>query len=283
MDSPAVTVIIPTFRRESALAGAIASALDQGGVSLEVIVLDDSPEGSAGPAVRALRDRRVTYVHRDRPSGGVPAAVRNEGLSLARGKYLHFLDDDDLLEEEALAALAAALDRSPEAGVAIGTVVPFGDDAAVLAQQRAYFAEAAARLRANRGGMGLVAAMLFGTTPLVNSACMIRRACAAHIGGYATDIPRCEDVDFYLRAIRSCGHVFVDSSVLRYRTGAQSLMHSLGDDYALVFASYRVIHRRYRAEHGIGEFALLKVLERWQRAYQRISPARGRIATTPVG
>lgn len=275
MADPVVSVIVPTFRRESTLVDAVRSALAQRGVAVEVIVLDDSPEGSARDVVRALDDPRLRYVHREKPSGGVPALVRNEGLSLSRGRFLHFLDDDDMLEEGALSALVAALDRAPGAGVAIGTVAPFGDDEAVLARQRAYFADAASRLRGSGGTMSLVASMLFGATPLINSACMIRRECAERIGGYATDVPRCEDVDFYLRAIRSSGYVFLDRPVLRYRTGAPSLMHSLADGSSLLRDSYRAIYRRYRREHGVIELAMLKLLAAWRRWSRRVMPNAG--------
>lgn len=265
MNEPTVSVVVPTFRREATVGAAVRSALEQAGVTVEVIVLDDSPEGSARAAIEAIGDARVRYVHRGVPSGGVPALVRNEGLALASGNYVHFLDDDDILESGALAALAGALERKDDAGVAIGVVVPFGDDARVLAEQRAYFAAAAERLRRISGRARLTAAMLFGTTPLINSVCLVRRSCARAIGGYATDVPRCEDVDFYLRAIRRCGYVFVDRPVLRYRTGAPSLMHSLADDSLLVGQSYRAIYARYRREHGALELALMRLLALWQR------------------
>jgi len=55
-------VIIPTFRRPAALLEAVASAVDQRDVSVEVLVIDDSPEASAEEAVRGLRDPRIDYL-----------------------------------------------------------------------------------------------------------------------------------------------------------------------------------------------------------------------------
>jgi len=106
-----VSVIIPTFHREKLVVAAVESALLQrsDGVSVEVIVLDDSPSGSASKAVEAIGDADVRYVRRTVPSGGRPALVRNEGARLARGGFLHFLDDDDVLEGGSLATLADAL------------------------------------------------------------------------------------------------------------------------------------------------------------------------------
>jgi GT2 family glycosyltransferase len=271
---PDISVVIPTFRREVELLEAIRSALDQPRVTLEVIVVDDSGDGSAEGPVASLGDERVRYVRRATPSGGVPALARNEGWALTRGRYVHFLDDDDRLVEGALHALMTALDAAPEAGVAIGTVRPFGRDALVLRRQEAYFAAAAETLRRTRSRVALVATMLFQTTPLVNSSCMIRRECAGRIGGYATNIARCEDVDFYLRAVRRYGFVFVDRPVVHYRTGAPSLMHSLRGN-SLVRQSYRSIYRNYRREHGRAELLALHALARWQRASAWFRRPRG--------
>ena len=256
---PTVSVVIPTFHREETVVEAVRSALDQRGVTVEVLVLDDSAEGSARAGLEAIGDARVRYIQRAVPSGGNPALVRNEGLALARGRFVHFLDDDDLLEPGALAATVAALERSPNAGVAIGTVVPFGEDAAVLQQQEAYFGAAARRLRTAQTKFMLVAAMLFDTTPLVNSECTIRRESARAVGGYSTLVSRCEDVDFYLRAIRHSGFVFVDQPVVRYRTGAPSLMHSL-KDAGMIVDSYRQIYRQYRSQYGAAELAAMRML-----------------------
>src|SRR5918911_2234415 len=97
MAEPDISIVIPTFRREVELLEAVRSALGQPQVTVEVIVVDDSGDGSAEGPVASLGDERVRYVRRTTPSGGVPALARNEGWALASGRYVHFLDDDDLL------------------------------------------------------------------------------------------------------------------------------------------------------------------------------------------
>jgi hypothetical protein len=107
--------------------------------------------------------------------------------------------------------------------------------------------------------------MLFDSTPLVNSSCTIRRTCAEAVGGYATDIPLCEDVDFFMRAIRRCGFVFVDRPVVRYRTGEPSLMQTMGGYTHLFVKSYARIHSAYRRQYGFLEFYTLKLMALWRR------------------
>jgi glycosyltransferase involved in cell wall biosynthesis len=264
-----VSVVIPTFRREREVVEAVRSALAQGALVGEVLVLDDSPEGSAAGALAALAEPRVRYVRRAVPTGGNPAVVRNEGLALARGKFVHFLDDDDLLEDGALAATVGALEANPAAGVAVGVIVPFGDDPQALQHEREYFAAGLERLRATRSRMELVTMMLFDRTPFVNSSCTVRRECAEAIGGYSPDVRIVEDVDFYLRAIRRCGFVFVDRPVVRYRTGTPSIMHSLRD-LSVLRQQYKQIYHQYRRDRGRVEFTLLRTYGTLRRLLRRI-------------
>lgn len=237
---------------------AVKSVLAQRGVSVECIVLDDAPDASARDAIATIGDERVRYIARNEPSGGRPALVRNQGAALAQGRYLHFLDDDDLLADEALRDLVHALERRRDCGVAVGWVVPFGDDLRWLNDKVQYFTRAARVAASTKNSLWTVAHVLFRGTLFVNSACMIRREFFEPLGGFDPSIPVYEDVDFWMRAIRRYGHVYVDRPVLHYRTGRPSLMHALGDDTSLVHESNTMIHQKYRKEHGELEYRLLQ-------------------------
>jgi len=96
VDQPLFSVIIPTYGRSRWLAEALESVLAQSVQDFEVIVVDDaSPE----PA-QVADDPRVRLVRREENGG--PAAARNTGVSSARGRYVTFLDDDDLYEPDRL-------------------------------------------------------------------------------------------------------------------------------------------------------------------------------------
>ena len=255
-----VSVITPTFRREREVVESVKSALDQEGVAVEVIVLDDTPEGTARTAIEGLADPRVRYLKRAEPSEGKPALVRNEGLQLAKGRYVYFLDDDDHVLPGALRAMVSAMDTNPRAGVAFGRVECFGAEPAALAQYRRWFgwaADVAQRLAFS--SWLTVGMILFRGTVIINSTCMQRRECALALGGYDPSIPVYEDVEFHMRAIRRFGHLFVDHPVLHYRTGAPSLIHDLKGDTGPIQASYQIIHRKYREEHGPAEYLALKI------------------------
>jgi GT2 family glycosyltransferase len=261
-----VSVVIATFRRERLVLEAISSACSQRGVEVEVIVVDDSPEGGANEGVRSMNDPRVRYIHRAVPSGGRPGGVRNDGVALARAPLLHFLDDDDRLVEGSLRDLAVALSATGSA-IAFGRVVPFGDHDRTREEEQLYFQRVAAVARRIRGRHWFAAQLLFGDMPLINSACMIRRDMFEAYGGYDAALRCCEDVDLFLRLGRAGGFKFVDRDVLHYRVGAPSIMNELrlsaGEaKVAMVQESYRRMHARYKRDHGMLEYRALQALAR---------------------
>jgi glycosyltransferase involved in cell wall biosynthesis len=271
MNDVTVSVIIPTFHRESVLLEAIGSVRRQSGVTLQIIVVDDSGTATARAAVASVGDGRLQYIARREPSGGRPALVRNEGASVAQGRYLYFLDDDDMMEADTLRTLVAALDAAPMAGMAFGVVEPFGSDPTVLRSEQSHFSKTRRIAQRLRGRREMSARLVFLTSMIVNSACMVRRTAFLASGGYDAGIPICEDAEFWSRIVHSTGYVFVDRPVVRYRTGAPSLMHNLAANDEKLNISYRRIHEKYRQAHGVLNFLAMKF---WTRVIlERLDPA----------
>jgi glycosyltransferase involved in cell wall biosynthesis len=118
-----VSVVIPTYNRLAFLKEAIASISTQDYVNRETIVVDDACEDGTWEWLSSLRDPRVRTFrlqqHAER------SAARNLGLSSARGEFVLFLDDDDLLAPGALSSLSAAAQRQPRALAAVGGRISF--------------------------------------------------------------------------------------------------------------------------------------------------------------
>jgi glycosyltransferase involved in cell wall biosynthesis len=93
-----VSVIIPAHNRSCMLVDAIKSCRPSGpGLNLEIIVVDDASQEDLAYAVSGM----TVMVHR-LPVNSGPSTARNQGLSLATGRYVKFLDSDDVLVEGAL-------------------------------------------------------------------------------------------------------------------------------------------------------------------------------------
>jgi GT2 family glycosyltransferase len=268
------SVIIPTCRRPRELRDAVTSVLSQREVSVEVIVVDDSLEGSAREVIDALNDPRVTYLKNPSPTGGVPSVVRNLAWPQAKGMFVHFLDDDDIVPEGHYASVKEAFSEHSEVGMIFGRIEPFGNcTTAQLKHEQQFFTNAARRAAAcqNFGPRwAFVGRMLFESVLLVCSASVLRRECVVQLGGFDPEMRLMEDGEFHVRAIRMFGTYFMDKVVLRYRIGNSSLMRSTNpDQMSSVREAWRRTHAKYRKERGFLEFYALALLTRGLQIFGR--------------
>lgn len=100
--APLVSVVIPTHDRPRMLALTLRCALWQGGVDIEVIIVDDGSRLDVRQVVDAVGDGRVRLLRHERPLG--VSAARNRGSAEAEGTWIAFLDDDDLWAPDKLSA-----------------------------------------------------------------------------------------------------------------------------------------------------------------------------------
>lgn len=91
--APLLSVVIPAYNVEEFILPAVTSALSQSFRDLEVIVVDDGSTDKTPDLVMSLRDIRLKLVRQE--NLGL-AGARNTGMRVSRGKYVGFLDGDDL-------------------------------------------------------------------------------------------------------------------------------------------------------------------------------------------
>ena len=101
---PLVSVIMPVYDAEAYLAEAIDSMLEQTYENWELILVDDGSKdrSSAICDEYALRDPRIRVMHQQNQGA---SAARNAGIELARGEWIQFFDDDDILLPHAVQTL----------------------------------------------------------------------------------------------------------------------------------------------------------------------------------
>jgi glycosyltransferase involved in cell wall biosynthesis len=116
MNTPLVSIVVPTYNRAYCLAKTIDSALSQTYHNLEILLIDDgsTDETSALIQQNYAHDSRIRYAYQE--NSGVSSA-RNHGFRLARGEFIALLDSDDLWEPWKLELQVAILIRFPEIGM----------------------------------------------------------------------------------------------------------------------------------------------------------------------
>ena len=102
MGEPLVSILIPTFNSEKFISETIRSVQNQTYKNWEIILVDDdSIDGTLTiVAELALKDNRIQYSRLEKNSG--TGVARNSALAAAKGKYIAFLDADDLWKPEKL-------------------------------------------------------------------------------------------------------------------------------------------------------------------------------------
>jgi glycosyltransferase involved in cell wall biosynthesis len=237
-DTPDISVILPTYNRPHLLREALASLCEQAGSSFEVIVIND-----AGCGVSAVMsefsgrlDLRYVSLTQNR---GLPAA-RNVGVGCARGRYLAYLDDDDLYLPDHLARLAERLERRPGVGLVYADVL-------LVKQRRAGdgYRTVARRILAHEYDR----ATMLRDSFITPSAMMHRRECVEQVGGFDETLRWCyEDWDFLLKVgtLYVIERVAGASVVVRLRDDGSNMSGVIKPER---IKAARLLQRR----HGVGE------------------------------
>ncbi|HWA92691.1 MAG TPA: glycosyltransferase family 2 protein [Rhizomicrobium sp.] len=179
---PFFTVVIPVYNRAGVLGAAVASVLAQTEQDFEIVVVDD---GSKDDPARALpADPRIRFVRQPNKGGG---AARNAGIDLARGRFVAFLDSDDVYLPNHLGAMRRLLDGTTDTVGYARIVVDRGEGRTFLKPPRAI-----------RAGEHMATYLLCdrGFVPTITVA--VERETAKRVR-YHEDLRTAEDTDFAIR------------------------------------------------------------------------------------
>jgi len=98
MEEELISIIVPIYKVENYLERCLNSILKQTYINLEIILIDDGSTDSSGSICDnySKKDKRIVTIHNE--NQGVSAS-RNNGLNIANGKYITFIDSDDFVSE----------------------------------------------------------------------------------------------------------------------------------------------------------------------------------------
>jgi glycosyltransferase involved in cell wall biosynthesis len=109
--TPQVSVVMATYNRSNVLRYAIQSVLDQSFADWELLVIGDACTDDTADVVASFSDPRIRFVNLA-TNAGEQSVPNNEGVRLSRGRYIAFLNHDDLWLPHHLSQLTAALERT---------------------------------------------------------------------------------------------------------------------------------------------------------------------------
>ncbi|NJS14186.1 MAG: glycosyltransferase family 2 protein [Sphingopyxis sp.] len=236
MKRPEFSVLIPVYNAAETLPATVRSVLTQSQPDFELILVDDGSRDASLAIMLELAasDRRIRVVQQ--ANGGV-AAARNLAMELARGRFLAFLDADDLWHPKKLAQHAAFHVHWPDLAISFARVAfsasPHVDD---WSRQTCS--------AACPGVVGL-SDLLAENPACTMSNMVVSRAAAARIGPFRSGMNFAEDQEWLVRAAAAGLEIrCLDAVLVAYRFSPDGLSINLEKMYAG--------WRDLVAEHGTG-------------------------------
>ena len=105
---PLISVIVPVYNCEKYIEACVNSVLNQTFADFEIILVDDGSPDDSGKLCDQLAEKNNKIVVLHQKNQG-QAAARNNGVKIARGEWLNFLDSDDLIHPQMLERLYNAV------------------------------------------------------------------------------------------------------------------------------------------------------------------------------
>lgn len=187
---PQVSVIIPTYNRGQYIGESIRSVLTQSYADLEVIVVDDGSTDDTEKIIDAIVDPRLHYIRQENRGR---SNARNHALSLARGKYITFLDSDDLYLPNKIELQVDYLIKHPDVGMVYTSAYCINDGGDMLAH----------KYEATVSGHIYEQIAFFMPVTITLPTVMTFRDVMNHVGGFDENMHRFEDTDMWRRISKS--------------------------------------------------------------------------------
>lgn len=204
-----VSVVIPSYNAAAYIVGAVESVLAQTFRDFEILVIDD---GSTDNTKKVLEKygEPVQYIYKS--NGGVSSA-RNFGIEKARGKYIAFLDADDVWVPKKLEKQIAVLEANEKIGLCYAAAEKVDENLQTIGriEARAYEDYCEALLL----NLNIVAGSC--------SSAVIRREVAQRTNGFDAKFSTCADWDYWLRLSLLTEFAPITDFLVKYRVVAGSM------------------------------------------------------------
>lgn len=210
---PVISIVIPVYNGSTTIQETIESVLKQTFQDFEIIIINDGSQDRTLEVISNFKDSRIQVF--SFPNSGL-AVSRNRGIAKATGKYIAFLDADDLWTPDKLQAQWQALQDNPEAAVAYSWTDYIDESSQFL------FSGRHTTLNGDVYPELLVYNFLEnGSNPLV------RKQALKEVGDFDASVNSAADHDMYLRLAACYPFACVSSPQILYRVSAQSMSANL--------------------------------------------------------
>lgn len=247
---PAVSIIIPTYNRTDYLYLTLESIVQQTYQDFEVIVVDDGTPNTDNEIICSKFDK-VRY-YKIKNTGG-PATPRNVGIRKASGKYLAFVDDDDIWLPHKLDMQVKILDANSDFGL-VHSCCEVIDEHGILKN----------KIIGRPGSMnvkhGDVRMRMIGNWTIMMPTPLIRKEVVDQVGFFNERMtPATEDVEYWSRCSFETKFYYIDEPLARYRIHLNNISASKEKYRKLPYYLKEVLLDKYK-EKKISRAVYKKIL-----------------------
>lgn len=194
---PLVSIIIPCYNYGSFLPAALENVLQQSYTQWECIIVDDGSVDDTPKVAESFTQKDSRFKSVSQKNMGLSAA-RNTGLYHASGKYIQFLDADDLIHYNKLTIQSDYLEAHPSIDIVYGDAVFFNDeDTNSLFNGNGIKAD----LPCISGSGRKMLKALVSNNFMVVSSPLVRRAMLDRTGSFDTTYKSYEDWQYWFRSV----------------------------------------------------------------------------------
>ena len=197
-DFPTVSVVVPTYNRASRLGETLLSVLNQTYHDFELIVVDDGSTDGTSKVIQSFPNVRYVFMEENR---GVSRA-RNEGLARAKGRYICFLDSDDLWDKKKLQIQVQWMERNADCQVCYTNEIWIRKGVRVNPMKK------------HRKYSGDIFRHCLPLCIVSPSSAMLRAGLFETIGNFDESLPACEDYDLWLRIAMKYKFHFIEEPLI---------------------------------------------------------------------
>jgi len=231
------SVVIPCYRYGNYLPDAVAAALDQPGLDVEVIIVDDASPDDSREIAEGLAhdDPRVRVIAHTRNQGHIQ--TYNDGLDAATGDWVALVSADDLVTPGSLTRAASLMVAHPSVGFVYGRARHFSGNPPAPALDDV-------RWITWTGAQWLAERCRAGNNVIASPEVVMRGSVARSIGGYSPALPHSGDLEMWMRAatVADVGYI-VGADQALYRQHESNMHNVVFGSSQLETAAVDLAHR----------------------------------------
>ncbi len=219
MSRPLISIVICSYNRSKLLPQTLATVLEQTYQPVEIVFLDDGSTDDTAQLIASYGDK-IRYYRQD--NQGI-AISRTNACKVAKGEYIAFLDDDDLMPPDRISVLYQSLRDFPSAVLAVGnfSVISVDD---MLEDVRELFFDANEKKKVPCLIEDGYAAILWPRVPAAPHTTLFKKVDGDKIGWFDHHFRYGgEDKDFFSRLAKLGPIVHVPQTISLYRRGHDSI------------------------------------------------------------